>query len=174
MKEPPRAGSRFARLLRLFDALRGRTSASGVRPGAPLRVPLGGHLGAHLGRFTSPLRLARAALARGSRRSDFSRLTTRESVQQWQRQGKLARVLLLPAMFGGMDAEANAAYVPPEVLPVQQRLLATLERYRIEGRIDTLTVAPEYKGRSLIPARIRVQAGKEGRVGAFTTVIGIW
>lgn len=165
MKKPPRAGpglarARLARLLRAvsFRSILGRLAG---------RAPVSSHLARQIGRIG-------ATVVRLPRRADFSRLTTPESVQQWQRQGKLARVLLLPAIFGGMDAEANAAYVPPEVIPVQQRLLATLERYRREGRIDTLTVAPEYKGRSLIPSRIRVQAGKEGRVGAFTTVIGIW
>jgi hypothetical protein len=160
MEKPPRAGLGLARLLHAISirSLLGRLAG---------RAPLSSHVARQIGRFG-------ATVIRLPRRADFARLTTLESVEQWRRQGKLARVLLLPAVFGGMDAEANAAYVPPEVLPVQQRLLATLERYRSEGRIDTLTVLPEYKGRSLIPARIRVQAGKEGRVGAFTTVIGIW
>jgi hypothetical protein len=106
---------------------------------------------------------------------DFSRITTADRALTLSRQGKLARVILLPAVLGGsMEAEANAAYVPPEVVPVHQRLTATLERYFKEGRIDHLSVDPEYKGKSLVPTRIRVEAGKEGRVGAFTTVIGIW
>jgi hypothetical protein len=106
---------------------------------------------------------------------DFSRITTADRALTLSRQGKLARVILLPAVLGGsMEAEANVAYVPPEVVPVHQRLTATLERYFREGRIDHLSVDPEYKGKSLVPTRIRVEAGKEGRVGAFTTVIGIW
>ncbi len=67
---------------------------------------------------------------------------------------------------------------PPTYRPrwgkVQERLNETLRRYLSEGRIDNLSVAPEYKGKSLVPAKIRVSARKDGRVGEFTTVIGIW
>ena len=116
-----------------------------------------------------------AALSRfGHRQLDFSHITTRAQALSLYGQGRLARVLLVPVVLGGAEAEANEVYVPPDIIAVQQRLTATLERYLREGRIDKLSVDPEYKGKSLVPAKIRVQAGKSGRVGEFTTVIGIW
>lgn len=125
------------------------------------------HLASHLGNLAA---LSRLHLAR----VDFSAVTSIARAQALHSQGKLARMLLLAPVLGGKEAEANTAYVPPDILAVMQRLTATLERYLREGRIDALSIDPEYKGKSLVPARIRVQARKEGRVGAFTTVIGIW
>lgn len=80
----------------------------------------------------------------------------------------------MPEELGGINAEANEAYLPPAAIDLQKRLTATLQRYLSEGRIDRFTVDPEYKRGSLVPARIRVSAGHTGKAWAFTTVIGIW
>lgn len=105
---------------------------------------------------------------------DFSSITTPAKAAELSDTGKLRRTLLVPVALGGQDAEANTAYVPPAVVIVQERLNETLKRYIQEGRIDNLSVDPEYKGKSLVPTKIRVSASKNGRVGEFTTVIGIW
>jgi hypothetical protein len=105
---------------------------------------------------------------------DFSSVTTAAKAAELSDTGRLRRTLLVPVALGGQDAEANTAYVPPSVVVVQERLNETLKRYLSEGRIDNLSVDPEYKGKSLVPAKIRVSARKNGRVGEFTTVIGIW
>ena len=118
--------------------------------------------------------LTRAHLSPVSARPDFSSVTTPAKAAALSDTGKLKRMLLVPVALGGEDAEANAAYVPPAVVVVQERLNETLRRYLSEGRIDNLSVDPEYKGKSLVPAKIRVSARKDGRVGEFTTVIGIW
>ena len=105
---------------------------------------------------------------------DYSAVTSAAQADALSNNGQLARVWLLPKALGGAESEANAAYVPPSVAALQQQLTATLERYLREGRIDDLSIDPEYKGKSLVPARIRVKATHSGRVGVFTTVIGIW
>jgi len=116
----------------------------------------------------------RARLSLVVTRSDFSSVTTPAKAAQLHNTGKLTRMLLRPVALGGVDAEGNAAYVPPAVVSLQSRLTETLERYMSEGRIDNLSVDTEYKGKSLVPAKIRVRARHSGRTGEFTTVIGIW
>ncbi|MDB5804419.1 MAG: hypothetical protein JWN73_1741 [Betaproteobacteria bacterium] len=116
----------------------------------------------------------RAHLSLVEPRPDFSSVTTPAKAAALSDTGKLKRMLLVPVALGGEDADTNAAYVPPAVVVVQERLNETLRRYLSEGRIDNLSVDPEYKGKSLVPTRIRVSARKDGRAGEFTTVIGIW
>jgi hypothetical protein len=122
----------------------------------------------------NPFDRTRAHLSPVNPRPDFSSVTTPAKAAALSDTGKLKRTLLVPLALGGEDAETNTAYVPPAVVVVQERLNETLRRYLSEGRIDNLSVAPEYKGKSLVPAKIRVSARKDGRVGEFTTVIGIW
>jgi len=122
----------------------------------------------------NPFERTRADFSPVSPRPDFSSVTTPAKAAALSDTGKLKRTLLVPLALGGEDAETNSAYVPPAVVVVQERLNETLRRYLSEGRIDNLSVAPEYKGKSLVPAKIRVSARKDGRVGEFTTVIGIW
>lgn len=128
-----------------------------------------------MGKFMKSLfERGRAHLSLVDARPDFSSVTTPAKAAALSDTGKLRRILLVPVALGGEDAETNSAYVPPSVILVQERLNETLRRYLSEGRIDNLSVDPEYKGKSLVPTKIRVSARKDGRVGEFTTVIGIW
>jgi hypothetical protein len=116
----------------------------------------------------------RARLFPVRKHPDFSAVTTPMQALTLHGLGTLKRTLLLPEALGGVDAETNAAYVPPAAFELLQRLNETLKRYMSEGRIDRLSVDPEYKGRSLVPRKIRVSARHSGRTGEFITVIGIW
>jgi hypothetical protein len=117
----------------------------------------------------------RARLSLVTSNPDFSAVTTPAQAAKLSDTGRLKRILLHPVALGGVDAEVNAAYVPPAVVSLQSRLTETLERYVSEGRIDNLSVEPEYKGKSLVPTKIRVRAThSEHEEEEFTTVIGIW
>ena len=107
--------------------------------------------------------------------TDFSAVTTAAQAAKLSDTGRLKRILLRPVALGGVDVDDNAVYVPPAVVSLQTRLTETLERYVSEGRIDNLSVDTEYKGKSLVPTKIRVCATHSGREKEqFTTVIGIW
>lgn len=89
---------------------------------------------------------------------DYSEITSRELAVKLVEEGKLFKVLLFPAEFGGKDIEANVAYVPTGIPEIKERLTGTLLRFAREGLINRLEVMPEYKGSSFVPCRIRMKA----------------
>jgi hypothetical protein len=76
---------------------------------------------------------------------DFSEVTSREAALKLVAAGKLHKVLLFPAEFGGEDVTANVVYVPPGIPEIKKQLTGTLVRFVNEGVINQLEVMPEYK-----------------------------
>ena len=105
---------------------------------------------------------------------DFGDVRSRERAEQLAAEGRLARILLFPAEFGGEDVPANVTFVPPAILPIREELIGTLTRFIEEGLIDRMTVSPEYRGDSFVPARLRFDATHSSRPGSFHPVIEIW
>jgi len=110
----------------------------------------------------------------GKRMPDFSNVRSAADAERLAREGKLVRVLLFPAAVGGEDVPQNVVYVPPEAAATQELIIGTLVRFVDEGVIDKLNVAPEYRGDSFIPIRIRYDAYHSARSGRFEPVIEIW
>lgn len=105
---------------------------------------------------------------------DFSDVTSRARAEQLAAEGRLVRILLFPAEFGGEDSELNAVFVPPAIVGIRAMLIGTLTRFIEQGLIDRMTVTPEYRGDSFVPARLRFHASHSTRRGEFIPVIEIW
>jgi hypothetical protein len=105
---------------------------------------------------------------------DYSDVTSRERAEQLVAEGRLARILLFPAEFGGEDNPLNTAFVPPAIVAVRQQLIATLTGYVEQRLVDRMTVSPEYRGNSMVPARIRFRATSSTGPATFEPVIEIW
>jgi len=105
---------------------------------------------------------------------DYSNITSREIAEQHVAQGKLYKILLFPAEFGGEERPENITYVPPGIPEIKDQLTGTLIRSTRDGLIDNLRVTPEYKGNSFVPARIRMFATHKTKKGSFNPVIEIW
>jgi len=104
---------------------------------------------------------------------DFSGVTSEKQAEELARAGKLERLLLLPAIFGGRDdVPANYVYVPVGLAEVKQRIdeniIAPLVR---DGQVTKYAATPEYSGSSTIPIAITVTASVPG---SFTTTIAVW
>lgn len=110
----------------------------------------------------------------GKRMPDFSNVRSAADAERLAKEGKLVRVLLFPAAVGGEDTPQNVVYVPPQAAATQELIIGTLVRFVDEGTIDKLNVAPEYRGDSFIPVRIRYDAYHSSRPGRFEPVIEIW
>jgi len=105
---------------------------------------------------------------------DFSDVTSRARAEQLAADGRLVRVLLFPAEFGGEDIVPNQVFVPPALVEIRAMLIGTLTRF-IEGDlIDRMRVTPEYRGNSFVPARLRFHCTHSTRSGVFDAVIEIW
>jgi hypothetical protein len=105
---------------------------------------------------------------------DFSHVTSNAMVGRLFAQGKLQKLLLLPAEFGGEDVPQNVVYVPPGILPVKDELTGTLVRFAKEGLINKLQVVPEYRGDSFVPCKIRIKAWHSDKQGGFEPSIDVW
>ncbi|WP_422343120.1 hypothetical protein [Parasphingorhabdus sp.] len=105
---------------------------------------------------------------------DFSDVTSIESAQALAKEGKLVKILLFPAEFGGEEMPGNVVYVPPEASEAKDLLTGTMIRYYEEGLIDKLEVNAEYKGDSFIPSRILMEASHSSKEGKFNPTIDVW
>ena len=105
---------------------------------------------------------------------DFWNFTSKEMVIEYSPHGKLVKMLLFPAEFGGEDLSHNIVYVPPGIPDINDQITATLMRFFKEGRINKLDVKPEYTGNSFVPSKIRMKAWHSDKQGSFEPCIDIW
>jgi hypothetical protein len=68
----------------------------------------------------------------------------------------------------------NVSYVPPAVAYTLNLVTGTLERFRDEGLINRLEVAPEYRGDSFVPTRISMRATHSAQEGSFEPSVKVW
>lgn len=105
---------------------------------------------------------------------DFSQVDSREKAEALAEKGELFKILLFPAEFGGQDVPPNTVYVPAGIPEIKDQITQTLIRFVEEGLIDNLSVSPEYKGNSFVPARIVMETSHSGKPGEFNPTIEIW
>nr|WP_206364838.1 hypothetical protein [Sphingomonas populi] len=111
---------------------------------------------------------------RAAMKPDFSTITSLAAAEALARQGKLVRVLLFPAEFGGEDVRENAIYITPEAAAARALILGTLHRFVTEGLVDKLDVTPDYKGDSFVPSRIVMHATHSTKKGGINPTIEVW
>lgn len=103
---------------------------------------------------------------------DYRHVDSLQKAQRLYRRGELAKLLLLPAEFGGRDVASNVVYVPSSVVESKVRIdLNTIAPMVEKGQARSYTAAPEYEGKSVIPSCIRIAATDPG---CFEFVIAIW
>lgn len=86
--------------------------------------------------------------------------------------GRLAKLLLLPQMFGGQDVPENVVPVPPSVLEEKERIDQEIVRpLALERRVTRYQANPCYDGDSFVPTAIEIVAS-----GAhdFRALVRIW
>ncbi len=106
---------------------------------------------------------------------DYSHVASREAAEAMVTKGELIAILLFPAEFGGETVPENMVFVPPGIPELKDQNTETLIRFFKEGLIDNITVTPEYRDDSLVPARIVIKATHSTKKsGAFEPTIEIW
>jgi hypothetical protein len=105
---------------------------------------------------------------------DFSGITSKAAAVRLVRTGELVKIRLFPGELGGPNDPHNIVYIPPAVEEARQLLIGTLRRFTDEDLIDKLDVQAEYKGTSIIPARIRFVATHSRGGPPFEAVVEVW
>ena len=117
---------------------------------------------------------AMASETASAAKPDYADVTTLEAARALAAEGKLVKVLLFPAEFGGRDDEANTVYVPPGIDEIKDQMTGTLIRFYEQELIDNLSVKPEYKGKSVVPSKIVMTATHTTKEGKFNPTIDVW
>jgi hypothetical protein len=105
---------------------------------------------------------------------DFSAVTSRAIAYKLVSEGRLVEIALFPLELGGPDEPHNLSYITPEAAYVRALVIGTFGRFFDEDVIDRLEIEPEYKGPSVVPRRIRMDAHHSGQGGSIGTVIDVW
>ncbi|HEU4650784.1 MAG TPA: hypothetical protein VFS49_05160, partial [Croceibacterium sp.] len=105
---------------------------------------------------------------------DFAAITTRAAARRLVREGRLVEIALFPLELGGPDDLQNTSYITPEAAYVRAMVIGTFSRFLEDDTIDRLEVLPEYKGESIVPSRIAMEASHSGREGSIATTIEVW
>ena len=105
---------------------------------------------------------------------DFSDVTSRASARRLVREGRLVEISLFPLELGGPDDERNTSYITPEAAFVREMDIGTFSRFLEDDTIDQVRVLPEYKGESIVPSRIAIEASHSGSAGSIGTSIEVW
>ncbi|MBT2186573.1 hypothetical protein [Sphingobium nicotianae] len=113
----------------------------------------------------------------GDMRPDFSQVTSRAAAEQLVKQGRLVRILIFPAEFGGEDVPENQTYVPPAIIEALDMVKCTMSRFIARGLIDWMSVTQAWHGESIVPARITfhcMNKGKGETKDSFTPSVDVW
>ena len=89
------------------------------------------------------------------------------------KKGNLEILYLVSPMFGGAEDESNILYVPIGINKIKESYDNTIAKLLRQGKVETYSCTPEYKGESFIPSKITIISGKDENV-IFKETINIW
>jgi hypothetical protein len=104
----------------------------------------------------------------------WENVRSREVAEAMRLDGSLEPVLLMPAELGGTLDVANVVLVPPAARAERDRVVSQLLEVFRSGAADQLSVSPEYRGDSFVPASLVVAAWRQGLAPAFQHRIEVW
>ncbi len=105
---------------------------------------------------------------------DFSHVTSRARAEALVKRGELVKIRLLPKRFGGPNAPENTSYVPAGT-----EVALDFAHDRIAGlvdikAVDRMTIKPEYRGKSKVPAAITYICHGAADKPPITITVNIW
>jgi len=105
---------------------------------------------------------------------DFSEVNSLQKAHGLFSAGKLEIVYLFPLEFGGKQIPQNTLYVPLGIAAIKQRFDSMIGELVKQGKVTKYTAAPEYKGNSFIPSKIKITTSDCGKPDSLNPVIDIW
>jgi hypothetical protein len=93
---------------------------------------------------------------------DFVSINTRDKASSLHKLGLLRKAYLFPLEFGGQDTDANTIYIPKNAMIEKLRFEKQVMQLAQKGLLENYNATPEYKGDSVVPAKLLLQAtGKQ-------------
>ena len=108
----------------------------------------------------------------------FSEIRTRDDADSRVAMGSLVKIYLFPTDLGGNDDSRNIVYVTPDAAEAHAAIVARLRRFvhgHGQGHGETeIEILPDYKGASIVPARIRFRARRSNGGEQFEEEVKVW
>src|SRR5262249_6042859 len=90
---------------------------------------------------------------------DYSRVDSKAKAEELVGHGELAKMQLLPAVFGGTDDPRNVVYVPEFVIEIKRGTDEnTIGPLAAQGKVRRYVATPKYQGRSIVPCALELHA----------------
>lgn len=107
------------------------------------------------------------------KKNDYSFVETKDDIKQLVTYGKLFPLYLMPLKFNGEDSKKNIVYVPKTIVDLKNKVDNMIEDLITKGQVSGYSCNLDYKGKSLVPSKLTVIAGKD-KDDIFTETINIW
>lgn len=107
------------------------------------------------------------------KKPNFEEIDSQEKARLESYRGNLERMYLIDPRFGGAEDISNMLYVPVGVNKIKESYDNIIEDLLRQDKVKSYKCVPEYKGKSVIPTKITMIAGKDG-VEVFKETIEIW
>ena len=104
---------------------------------------------------------------------DFSHVNSIEKAAELAKRGELYPLYLLPLRFNGEESARNRLFVPQVTVELKERYDDMVESLLVEEKVNGYSCTPEYKGESVVPAKLTLTAKKDGEA-MFSETIQIW
>ena len=103
----------------------------------------------------------------------FTEVDSSEKAVELAEQGILYPLYCMPLRFNGEESAGNRLYVPKTIVELKDRYDDMVETLLVQGKVNGYFCTPQYKGKSLVPSELTIEAKKDGEP-VFTQTIYIW
>lgn len=110
------------------------------------------------------------AISNSIRYINVYNINSNEKISEEVKRGNLRPLYLT---FNNQISENNMVFVPPIVADLKSKCDIMIEYLLFEGMVNHYSCYPQYKGNSLIPSQLRIEAKKDDKY-VFLETIRIW
>ncbi len=103
----------------------------------------------------------------------FEEIDSVDKAKEECKKGNLERMHMMSPIFGGSEEDFNILYVPIGINRIKEGYDNILADLVAQGKTATFKCTPEYKGKSVVPSRITITSGKDGKE-IFKQTIEVW
>lgn len=103
----------------------------------------------------------------------FVEIDSNEKVMELVNNGVLQPLYMMPLRFDGKESVRNRIFAPPVIVELKERYDDMIEQLHRQDKVSSYSCIPEYRGKSTIPSKLTIIAGKDG-MAVFTETINIW
>ncbi len=103
----------------------------------------------------------------------FEEIDSIEKAKEACKKRKLERMYVISPVFGGAKDDSNVLYVPVGVKGLKDCYDVIIEGLVAEGHAKTFDCTPEYRGNSVVPCKLTIVSGKDGKE-VYRQTIAIW